>query len=223
MWTAGFPQFLAARDTFNVTVASESDQNTTANGAMIQGLVDIGLGHRSRSHEPSSGKIRLSDETEIKDEAELTARALDDLISKHLAAGGNRFVLAAACVWGGVKAMSEITSSQSAANALRAIANQIDPPVDMSGVRGAVHADDALMAAVREHRWERVAAKPKPSDDAQSNPVNQDIVRDVVGEAVDLIDQTQPELARALLMALRARLVASPRPQTPGPRRRWGG
>jgi len=164
----------------------------------------------------------LSDDAEIKGEAELAARALEDLISAHLAAGGNRFVLAAACVWGGVKAMSEITSSQSAANALRAIASQIDP-IDMSGLRGAVRADDALMAAVREHGWERGAAKPKPSEDAQSNPVNQDIVRDVIGEAIDLIDQAQPDLARALLMALRARLVASPRPQTPGPRRRWGG
>jgi hypothetical protein len=163
----------------------------------------------------------LSEDAEIKGEAEHAARALDDLISAHLAAGGNRFVLAAACVWGGVKAMSEITSSQSAANALRAIASQIDPPIDMSGVRGAARADDALMAAVREHGWG--AARPKPSDDAQSNQVNQDIVRDVIGEAIDLIDQAQPDLARALLLALRARLVASPRPQTPGSRRRWGG
>jgi hypothetical protein len=159
----------------------------------------------------------LSEDAQIKGEAELAARALEDLISAHLAAGGNRFVLAAACVWGGVKAMSEITSSQSAANALRAIASQIDPPIDMFELREAVRADDPLMAAVRG------AAKPKPSDDAQSNPVNQDIIRDVVGEAVDMIDQAQPDLARALLMALRARLVASPRPQTPGPRRRWGG
>jgi hypothetical protein len=93
----------------------------------------------------------------------------------------------------------------------------------MSGVRGAARADDALIAAVREHGWERGAAKPKPSDDAQSNAVNQDIIREVVGEAIDLIDQTQPDLARALLRALRARLVASPKPQTPAPRRRWGG
>ncbi len=165
----------------------------------------------------------MSDDAEIKDEVELAARALDDLISAYLAAGGNRFVLAAACVWGGIKEMSAITSSQSAAAALRAIASQIDPPVDMSGLRGAARADDALMAAVREHGWERGAAKPKPSGDAQSNAVNQEIIREVVGEAVDLIDQAQPDLARALLMALRARLVASPKPQTPAPRRRWGG
>ncbi len=167
----------------------------------------------------------MSEDTEIKDEAELAARALDDLISAHLAAGGNRFVLAAACVWGGVKAMSEITSSQSAANALRAIASQIDPPIDMFELRGrgAARTDDPIMAAMREHGRERGAAKPKPSDDPQSNPVNQDIIRDVIGEAVDMIDQAQPDLARALLMALRARLVTSPKPQTPGPRRRWGG
>jgi hypothetical protein len=164
----------------------------------------------------------LSDDAEIKGEAELAARALDDLISAHLAAGGNRFVLAAACVWGGVKEMSEITSSQAAANALRAIASQIDPPIDMSGLRGAVRSDDALMAAVREH-GERGAAKPKPLDDAQLNPLNRELAGDVVGEAIDLIDQAQPDLARALLMALRARLVAAPRPQPPAPRRRWGG
>jgi hypothetical protein len=44
---------------------------------------------------------------------------------------------------------------------------------------------------------------------------------DVVGEAIDLIDQAQPALARALLMALRARLIANPRPPTIS-RRRWG-
>jgi hypothetical protein len=132
-------------------------------------------------------------------------------------------VLAAACVWSGIKEMSTITSSQSAAAALRAIASQIDPPIDMSGLRGAARADDGLLAAVREHGWDRAAAKQKASDDAQSNAVNQEIVREVVGEAVDLIDQAQPELARALLMALRARLVANPKPQTPAPRRRWGG
>jgi hypothetical protein len=164
----------------------------------------------------------LSDDAEIKGEAEHAARALDDLISVHLAAGGNRFVLAAACVWGGVKEMSQITSSQSAAAALRAIASQIDPPIDMSGLHGTVRADDALMAAVREHP-QRGAAKPKPPDDAQSTPVSQDIIRDVIGEAIDMIDQAQPDLARALLMALRARLVAAPRPQPPPPRRRWGG
>jgi hypothetical protein len=131
-------------------------------------------------------------------------------------------VVAAACVWGGVKEMSEITSSQSAAAALRAIASQIDPPIDMSAVRGAGHADDVLMAAVRGHGPDRGAAKPKPNpaDDAQL-PVNQELASDVIGEAIDLIDQAQPDLARALLLALRARLLAAPRPQPP-PRRRWG-
>ena len=165
----------------------------------------------------------MSDEAEIKDEVELAARALDALISAHLAAGGNRFVLAAACVWGGVKEMSEITSSQSAAAALRAIASQIDPPID-TGLRSAVRSDDALMAAVREHRWERGAAKHKASDDSQLTSLNQELASDVIAEAIDLIDQAQPGHARALLMALRARLVTGPRPPpTPIPRRRWGG
>ncbi len=165
----------------------------------------------------------MSDEAEIKDEVELAARALDALISAHLAAGGNRFVLAAACVWGGVNEMSEITSSQSAAAALRAIASQIDPPID-TGLRSAARSDDALMAAVREHRWERGAAKHKASDAPQLTALNQELARDVIGEAIDLIDQAQPDHARALLMALRARLVTGPRPpQSPIPRRRWGG
>jgi hypothetical protein len=163
----------------------------------------------------------LSDDAEIQDEVELAARALDDVISAHLAAGGNRFVIAAACVWSGVKEMSEITSSRSAAEALRAIASQLDPP-DASGPRGAARAEDALLAAMREHG--KSAAKQKGPDDGQMNPVNQELASDVIGEAIDMIDQAQPELARALLMALRARLIAAgPRPQSPAPRRRWGG
>lgn len=164
----------------------------------------------------------MSDDTEIKDEVETAARALDDLISAQLAAGGNRFVLAAACVWGGVQEMSEITSVQSAAAALRAIASQIDPPGDQSGLRGGVRADETLMAAVREHGRERGAVKQKPPDDSQVNPLNRELAGDVIGEAIDLLDQARPDLARALLMALRARLVAAPKPQAPTPRRRRG-
>jgi hypothetical protein len=164
----------------------------------------------------------LSDEAEIKDEVELAAQALDTMISAHLAAGGNRCVLAAACVWGGVKEMSEITSSQSAGAALRTIADQIDPPVDLPRSRIATRPDDALLLAVREHGWDRNASKQKRSDDPASGTFNQEMACDVVGEAIDLLDQAQPALARALLMALRARLVSSPRPPTATARRRWG-
>jgi hypothetical protein len=132
-------------------------------------------------------------------------------------------VLAAACVWGGVKEMSEVTNSQSAAAALRAIAEQIDPPVDIPRPRIASHADDAVMVAVREHGWMRGATKQKPPDDPSLGAFNQEMASDVVGEAIDLIDQAQPALARALLMALRARLVAGPRPPATASRRRWGG
>jgi hypothetical protein len=164
----------------------------------------------------------LSDDAEINDEVELAAHALDAMISAHLAAGGNRCVLAAACVWGGVKEMSEVTSSQSAAAALRTIANQIDPPVDLPRSRIPARSDDALMIAVREHGWDGGASKQKPSDDLAAGTFNQEIASEVVGEAIDLLDQAQPGLARALLMALRARLVASPRPPTSVARRRWG-
>ena len=165
--------------------------------------------------------LSLSDEPEIDGEVERAAHALDAMISAHLAAGGNRCVLAAACVWGGVKEMNEITNAQSAAAALRTIADEIDPPVDMPRARVAPRADDALMAAVREHGWNRGASKQKPPDDPSLGAFNQEMAG-LVGEAIDLIDQAQPGLARALLMALRARLVASPRPPATASRRRWG-
>jgi hypothetical protein len=144
----------------------------------------------------------LSDEAEIDGEVERAAHALEAMISTHLADGGNRCVLAAACVWGGVQEMSEVTNSPRS--------------------RIAPRADDALMVAVRDNGWNRGAAKQKPPDDPSLGAFNQEMASDVVGEAIDLIDQAQPALARALLMALRARLVANPRPPATASRRRWG-
>lgn len=155
----------------------------------------------------------MSDDAEINDEVEAATRSLDSLIAAHLAAGGNRFVLAAACVWGGVKEMSAVTSSQSAAAALRAIASQLDPPLE--GRRTANASDDPLMAAVRDQ------VRRRPSDDTQLTAMNQELARDVIGEAIDMIDQAQPGHARALLMALRGRLVAA-KAAAAAPRRRWG-
>ena len=131
-------------------------------------------------------------------------------------------MLAAACVWGGVKEMSEVTSSQSAAAALRTIANQIDPPADVPRSRIATRSDDVLMVAVREHGWDGRTPQQKASDDLALGTFNQEIARDVVGEAIDLLDQGQPVLARALLMALRARIVSRPRPPVAAAKRRWG-
>ena len=65
---------------------------------------------------------------EIGAEVEAATRALEAMIGAQLAAGTNRCVLAATCIWGGVKEMSEVTSSESAAAALRTIADQIEPP-----------------------------------------------------------------------------------------------
>ena len=162
----------------------------------------------------------MSDEADIRDEVELAARALEAMVAAHLAAGGNRCVLAAACVWGGVKEMSEVTSSESAAAALRTIADQIEPAVDVPRSRIATRSDDALMLAVREHTWDR---RHKASEDVAPGTFNQEIASDVVGEAIDLLDQGQPVLARALLMALRARIASSsPRPPAAAARRRWG-
>src|SRR6266478_3781064 len=95
--------------------------------------------------------LNLSDEPEIDGEVERAAHGLEAMISAHLAAGGSRCVLAAACVWGGVKEMSEVTSTVSAAAALRTIADQIDPPAKVPRQRIPGPADRALMAAVREH------------------------------------------------------------------------
>jgi len=131
-------------------------------------------------------------------------------------------VVAAACVWGGVKEMSEVTSSESAAAALRTIADQIDPPAAMRRPRIAGPSDGALMVAVREHGWAGRSLKQRPSDDAQPAAVSQEIASDVVGEAIDLLDQGQPVLARALLMALRARYAGAARPQAAVAKRRWG-
>ena len=52
---------------------------------------------------------------EIGAEVEAATRALEAMIGAQLAAGTNRCVLAATCIWGGVKEMSEVTSSESAA------------------------------------------------------------------------------------------------------------
>ena len=131
-------------------------------------------------------------------------------------------MLAAACVWGGVKEMSEVTSSESAAAALRTIASQIDPPADGQRSRSATRSDEALMVAVREHGWGGRAFKQRAADDLALGTFNQEIASDVVGEAIDLLDQGQPVLARALLMALHARIVSSSRPPSVPTKRRWG-
>ena len=168
------------------------------------------------------GISELNSEADMHDEVERAARALESMVATQLAAGRNRCVLAAACVWGGVKEMSEVTSSQSAAAALRTIANQIDPLADPSGLKNPDRSDVALMVAVREHGWDGRALKPKASDDLALGNFNQEIASDVLGEAIDLLDQEQPVLARALLMALRARIASTPRPSVAVPKRRWG-
>jgi hypothetical protein len=161
----------------------------------------------------------LSDEADIRNEVERAARALEAMVAAHLAAGGNRCVLAAACVWGGVQEMSEVTSPESAAAALRTIADQINPPADMPRSRVATRSDHALMVAVRERGWD---GRHKAPEDVAPGTFNQEIASDVVGEAIDLLDQGQPVLARALLTALRARIANSPRQPVAAARRRWG-
>lgn len=169
-----------------------------------------------------NGISDLGSEADMRDEVELAARALDGMVAAQLAAGRNRCVLAAACVWGGVKEMSAVTSSKSAAAALRTIANQIDPSADVARSKNAGRADETLMVAVREHGWDGRALKQRAADDVTPGSFNQEIASDVVGEAIDLLDQGQPVLARALLMALRARIASSPRPPAMVAKRRWG-
>jgi hypothetical protein len=65
--------------------------------------------------------------SEVGAEVEAATRAFEAMIGAQLAAGADRCLLAATCIWGGVKEMTEVTSSESAAAALRTIADQIDP------------------------------------------------------------------------------------------------
>jgi hypothetical protein len=147
----------------------------------------------------------MSAEMEISTEVDAATRALEAMIFSQLETGTNRCVLAAACVWGGVKEMREVTSSESAAAALRAIADQIDPPVELPQPRIVPPADRSFIAAVRQFGGAGRASKQKAAEAIQQAAMNQEIARDVVGEAIDLLDQGRPTEARALLVALRNR------------------
>jgi hypothetical protein len=163
----------------------------------------------------------LSGSTEINGEVDSATRSLEAMISAHLAAGADRCVLAAACVWSGVKEMSEVTNSQSAAAALRAIANQIDPPAEIGRPRVASSADRALIADTGQYIRAGGALNQKAATRAGPNVAdNPDIADEIVGEAIDLLDQGHATQARALLMALRARLYCSPPRRPPAGRGR---
>jgi hypothetical protein len=92
-------------------------------------------------------EIRMS---EIGAEVEAATSAFEAMIGAQLAAGADRCLLAATCIWGGVKEMTEVTSSESAAAALRTIADQIDPFAVLPCVQCGVPAFHAA-ASRREH------------------------------------------------------------------------
>ncbi len=154
----------------------------------------------------------MSNKEQISSEIDAATRALDSMIATHLEAGADRCVLAATCIWGGVKEMSEIVSPESVAAALRAIADQFEPPAGSRRPLLAVTLDDAV-ATTREHTDAAPAPRPDGVEATHPVAVNQAIVRDIVGDAVELLDQDRPTEARALLLAFLARLF---------PRRRHG-
>ena len=137
---------------------------------------------------------------EIGAEVEAATRALEAMIGAQLAAGTNRCVLAATCIWGGVKEMSEVTSSESAAAALRTIADQIEPPAVLP--RRMVAPSDHAIAAVREHAGFARTLRQKATE------AMQEMSCDIVGDAIDLLDRGHTTEARDLLMALRARFCS---------------
>jgi hypothetical protein len=145
-------------------------------------------------------EIRMS---EIGAEVESATRAFEAMIGAQLAAGADRCLLAATCIWGGVKEMTEVTSSESAAAALRTIADQIDPfAVLRPRTRG--QADHhALIAAAGEHSGGARALRQKATDAIQ------EMASDVVGDAIDLLDRGYATEARGLLVALRARYCST--------------
>jgi len=157
----------------------------------------------------------MSNEMEIGAEVDSATRALEAVISAHLAAGANRCVLAAACVWSGVREMSEVTSSESAAAALRTVADQIDPPSDIRRPRIASLADLALVAGMRERARAGDAPEQNATEAGRQVAVNRDIAGEIVSEAIDLLDQGHATRARALLMALRVRFFRRPRQRAP--------
>jgi hypothetical protein len=144
----------------------------------------------------------MSDEAPPSTEIEAVMCRLDTIVGGGLEAGADPFVVAAACIWTGVKETIALTSPECAAAALRTIAGQIDPPAIVPGEgRPAARSRDAARR-VDPH------ADRKPTSSAiRSEGFAQDIAGDVVDEAVDLIDRGHVPQARALLMALRSRLV----------------
>ena len=144
-------------------------------------------------------EIKLS---EIGAEVEAATRALEAMIGVQLAAGADRCVLAATCIWGGVKEMSEVTSSESAAAALRTIADQIEPFAVLRPRLAGSADHHALIAAVGEHAGGAHALRQKATEAIQ------EMASDIVGDAIDLLDRGHATEARGLLMALRARFCS---------------
>src|SRR6266700_7627730 len=118
------------------------------------------------------GNIKMG---EIGAEVEAATRALEAMIGAQLAAGTNRCVLAATCIWGGVKEMSEVTSSESAAAALRTIADQIEPPAVLPR---RIAPPDHAIASVREHAGFARTLRQKATE------AMQEMSCDIVGDAI---------------------------------------
>jgi hypothetical protein len=175
------------------------------------GLTDIGAlaGQACRRlrrgpHEVNAGfrGEAMTEESELSNDIAAATSAFEAAIAANLAAGADRCTLAAACIWTGIKEINELVSSQSAAAALRTIADQMEQSAEFPWPE---RADDARNASAELHVATARALK-------QKNPTQllttQNVVGDVVDEAIDLLDRGHLIKARALLMALRASVSA---------------
>jgi hypothetical protein len=146
----------------------------------------------------------MSSETEFSDEIKAAMGRIGSMFGGGVEAGADPCVMAAACIWTGVKETIELTDPASAAAALRAIAHQIEPlaaePREKTFARGdGAPGGDANLYARRPE-----SKKAAPGN--QQNGFTQNIPGDVVDEVIELLDQGHLAEARALLMALRSRL-----------------
>jgi hypothetical protein len=118
-------------------------------------------------------------------------------------------VMAAACIWTGVKETIELTDPASAAAALRAIAHQIEPLAAEPRQTTFARADRAPGGDKNIYAAARRPESSKAAPQNQQNGFTQNIPGDVVDEVIELLDQGHLAEARALLMALRSRLRES--------------
>ena len=144
----------------------------------------------------------MASEAEYSDEVQTAMWRIGTMVEGGLQAGADRCVLAAACIWTGVKETIELTDPECTAAALRSIAHQIEPPAPRQKVF--MRVDRALVGG--ENVFAGIRRMEKAAPAKQQNGLTQNIACDVVDEVIDLLEQGHSAEAVGLLMALRSRL-----------------